>query len=248
MKAIVLAAGYATRLYPLTKKFPKPLLEVQGRTILDRLLQSMDRIAVIDEFIIVSNHKFFLQFNTWKNCCEKNRLYSKKITIIDDGSVDNEHRLGAVQDIVFALETCGIHDDIFVLAGDNVLDFELADFVSFQKTKGAVAIMRHREESLEKLKKTGVIEIDEHDKVLSMEEKPVFPKSHWAVPPFYIYPAAMLFEIKNGIASGCGTDAPGSFIAWYCKNHTVYAWQMSGRRYDVGNLESYKTVQKVLLK
>ena len=247
MKALILAAGYATRLYPLTENFPKPLLKVQQVSIIDRLLSSLEEISFIDEYIVVSNHKFFQHFVNWKNEAEQKKLYEKTITLLDDGSIDNEHRLGAVQDIEFAIEKCSINDDLFVLAGDNVLDFSLKPFAEYQQLKKTAVIMCHEEKNVEKLKKTGVVEIDDQNKVISMEEKPENPKSFWAVPPFYIYPKEELSWIKKGICEGCGTDAPGSFIAWYCNSRCVYAWPMPGKRYDVGDSKSYEAVQSAVL-
>ena len=247
MKSIILAAGYATRLYPLTQNFPKPLLKVQGVTILDRLLKELDAVPEITEHIIISNHKFISIFKDWKAECGKAAAYTKKITLLDDGSTDNEHRLGAVKDILFAVTSCHIQDDIFVLAGDNVLDFALAPFVRYYIEKNSTVIMRHEQNDITKLRKTGVIEIDADDTVLSMQEKPAEPKSHWAVPPFYIYPAAVLPELQKGIDAGCATDAPGDFIAWFCSTHTVHAWRMTGKRYDVGDVASYNAVQNVQL-
>jgi len=247
MKSIILAAGYATRLYPLTMNFPKPLLDVQGKTILDRLLTNLSAVPDITEHIIVSNHKFINHFEGWKKMCNKTGCYRGTVTVLDDGSTDNDNRLGAVKDIVFAVRERNIRDDILVLAGDNVLDFPLLPFVEYQKKKGAAAIMRHEEYDTARLQKTGVIEIGPDDLVLSMQEKPEHPKSRWAVPPFYIYPAGQLDEIPRGIEAGCFTDAPGDFTAWYCNTHPVYAWLMTGRRYDVGDLNSYTAVQKAKL-
>lgn len=175
MKCLVLAAGYATRLYPLTKNFPKPLLDVAGKTILDRLIDDLDTIDSIDEFIIVSNHKFIDIFEEWKLKCS----CSKQITLLDDGSVCNEDRLGAVKDIAFAIEKLGVNDDLMVIAGDNLLDFSFRGFYEFFTQKNKTCIMRHYEPEVEKLRKTGVAVIDDADKVLKMQEKPHNPASNW---------------------------------------------------------------------
>ncbi|MBO5100133.1 MAG: nucleotidyltransferase family protein [Treponema sp.] len=234
MKSIILAAGYATRLYPLTENFPKPLLKIGEKSILDRLIDDIDKLDEIDEHIVISNHKFFNHFNQWKN----NRVFNKKITILDDGSNSNDNRLGAVKDISFALNTLNIENDILVLAGDNVLDFSLREFVEYQKKHNSSCIMRHLENDLKKLQKTGVATIDENEKVILMEEKPKNPKSNWAIPPFYIYKKSDLIFIRD-LPSDCNTDAPGDFISWFCKKNTVYAWEMSGNRFDIGDLDSY---------
>lgn len=247
MKSIILAAGYATRLYPLTENFPKSLLDVGGKTILDRLIDDIDSFEEITSHIIVSNHKFFHFFDEWK----RGKKSKHKIEVIDDGSTENENRLGAVKDILFALEKCKVDEDILVLAGDNILDFSLRNFVDFFTSKNASCIMRHFEADVKKLQRTGVATVDENDKVLKMQEKPKNPESHWAVPPFYLYKASDLPFIKQACVpdengkTQCGTDAPGDFIAWFCKNHTVYAWKMSGRRHDIGNLESLEEARRI---
>lgn len=238
MKCLVLAAGYATRLYPLTENFPKPLLKIKEKSILDWLLQDVDTNIDIEEYIIVSNHKFVKHFETWKRTCG----LKHPVQIVDDGSTDNENRLGAVKDILYAIEQLHIDDDLMVLAGDNVLDFSLRNFVTFFKQKKATCVMRYYEQSKERLQRTGVAQIDETERIITMEEKPQEPKSNWAVPPFYIYKREDLQIIRRGIEEGCDTDAPGSFIAWLCQKCNVFAFEMPGKRYDIGNMESYTMV------
>lgn len=238
MKCLILAAGYATRLYPLTENFPKPLLEVKGKTILDWLVDDIDRLNVIDEYVVISNHKFAHHFESWAEKKEQ------KITVVDDNTTTNETRLGAVCDIQFAIEKLHLDDDMLVIAGDNLLNFSLTEFVKYAIDKNASCIMRYYEPSFEKLLKCGVVEIDENDKILSMTEKSPTPKTNWCCPPFYFYKKADAKLVKSGIDSGCGTDAPGSFIAWLSTVTAVYAMEMPGRRYDIGNLESYEKVKE----
>ena len=241
MKCLILAAGYATRLYPLTENFPKPLLKVKEKTILDWLIEDIDTLKIVDEFVVVSNSKFVRFFNEWAKQKEQ------KITVLDDGTSTNENRLGAVKDIQFAIEVLRIEEDCLVIAGDNLLSFSLTKFISYAKNKKASCIMRYFEPSELKLKKSGVAEIDEKDKVIRLTEKPLEPKSNWACPPFYYYTKKDVKLVKKGIESGCGVDAPGSFISWLCSQTEVYAMEMPGRRYDIGNLESYEKVQKEYL-
>ncbi len=238
MKCLILAAGYATRLYPLTENFPKPLLEVGGKPILDHLIDDIDTMGEIDEYIVISNHKFAHHFTAWA------KDKAQKITVCDDGTESNETRLGAVRDIQFAIDTLHLDDDLLVIAGDNLLDFSLTAFVSYAKQKNASCILRYHEPSEARLHKCGVVEIDGDDRILSMEEKPAAPKSHWCCPPFYFYTRADASLVKKGIEAGCGVDAPGSFMAWLCTKTTVYAMEMPGNRYDIGNLESYRAVQE----
>ena len=243
MKCLILAAGYATRLYPLTENFPKPLLKVGEKTILDWLIDDIDKAGVVDEYVVISNHKFAPIFGEWAG-----RLVSlsnhRPVTVLDDGTSTNETRLGAVRDIQFAIDELGLDDDLLVIAGDNLLDFSLVRFIEYAKGKGTSCIMRYFEPSEEKLHKTGVATVDENDLILEMEEKPAHPKSHWCCPPFYYYRRSDVSLVKVGIDSGCGVDAPGSFIAWLSAQTPVHAWEMPGKRYDIGNLASYEEVQR----
>lgn len=238
MKCLILAAGYATRLYPLTENFPKPLLKVGEKTILDWLIDDIDTLGFVDEYVVISNHKFAHHFDDWAK--EK----TQKITVVDDGTESNETRLGAVKDIQFAVDKLGLDDEMLVIAGDNVLDFSLTKFISYAREKGTSCIMRYYEESEAKLKKCGVVKVDTDDSVLDMAEKPEQPASHWCCPPFYFYTREDAKLVEQGIAAGCGTDAPGSYVAWLCKQTKVHAMEMPGSRYDIGNLESYEKVQK----
>lgn len=236
MKCLILAAGYATRLYPLTENFPKPLLEVKGKTILDWLIEDIDTLGVIEEYVVISNHKFAHHFHDWAAQKEQ------KITVVDDGTVSNETRLGAVKDIQFAMDSVNIREDVLIMAGDNLLDFSLTAFIRYAVEKKTSCIMRYFEPSRQRLMKSGVVTLDEHDRVLSMAEKPSEPESSWCVPAFYYYTAEDAARIPEGIAAGCGTDAPGSYVAWLCKRSPVYAMEMPGSRYDIGNLEGYRKI------
>lgn len=238
MKCLILAAGYATRLYPLTENFPKPLLEVKGKTILDWLIDDIDTLGAVDEYVVISNHKFAHHFDKW--AAEK----TQKVTVVDDGTSTNETRLGAVKDIQYAIDKLGLDDDMLVIAGDNLLDFSLTEFIKYAKAKNSSCIMRYYEANEQKLLKCGVVTIDENDKILEMTEKSPTPATHWCTPPFYFYTKEDAKLVQAGIDAGCGVDAPGSYIAWLCKQTDVHAMEMPGKRYDIGNLESYEKVQK----
>jgi glucose-1-phosphate thymidylyltransferase len=238
MKCLILAAGYATRLYPLTENFPKPLLKVGQKTILDWLVDDIDTAGAVDEFVVISNHKFAHHFESWAAAKQQ------KITVVDDGTDSNETRLGAVKDIQFAIEKLDLNADMLVIAGDNVLDFSLTKFIAYAVEKGTSCIMRYYEPEKRKLSKSGVVTIDEDERVLEMAEKPEKPATHWCCPPFYYYTAQDAKLVCQGIESGCGTDAPGSYIAWLCTKTMIHAMEMPGKRYDIGNLESYDKVQK----
>ena len=257
MKNIVIAAGYATRLGELTKNFPKPLLKIGDNTILGRMLDDIDRIPEIDEHIIITNHKFAPIFAQWakeqwsKDEGQKtkaaldlipqtaDRRWQKPITIVDDGTETNETRLGAVCDLLYAMDKLHIDDDLLVVAADNLLFFSFQEFVNFARAKGTSCIMCHEQPSIEKLQRTGVVELDANNKVLGMEEKPQVPKSHWAVPPFYIYLKKDLDLVRHSVENGCGKDAPGNLAHYMVEHTTMHAWPMSAGRFDIGSLDTY---------
>lgn len=238
MKCLILAAGYATRLYPLTENFPKPLLKVGDKSILDWLVDDIDSLGLVDEYVVISNHKYAGHFEKWAEA------KSQKITVVDDGTESNETRLGAVRDIQFAIEALNLDDDMLVIAGDNVLDFSLTKFIEYARRKNTSCVMRYYESDEKRLKKSGVARVDENDRILLFEEKPEHPRANWCTPPFYFYTREDARLVKTGIEAGCGVDAPGSYIAWLCTQTPVHSMEMPGKRYDIGNLESYQRVQE----
>lgn len=238
MKCLILAAGYATRLYPLTENFPKPLLQVGDKTILDWLIDDIDGAGTVDEYVVISNHKFASHFQEWA------ATKRQKVIVVDDGTSTNETRLGAVRDIQFAIEQLGLDDNMLVIAGDNLLDFSLQSFMRYAQGKQTSCIMRFYEQDAQKLLKCGVVTVDDNDRILRMTEKSPNPETHWVTPPFYYYTKADARLVRTGIECGCGVDAPGSYIAWLCTRTPVHAMEMPGRRYDIGNLQSYRQVQQ----
>ena len=240
MICVLLAAGYATRMYPLTLIFPKPLLEIKGKTILDWMVDDLATGGKISRYVVISNHKYLPHFEKW---VALKRSQGFAMDLLDDGSTDNDNRLGAVKDIEFAISSLGLSDDLLVLAGDNVMDFSFNSFVDYYYEKQTTCIMRYRVPGLKGPCKFGVATVDENGKVLNMVEKPQIPESEWAVPPFYIYKESDLGLFGLGIKSGCKTDAPGSFIEWLCKQTTVHAYEMPGQRFDVGSIEGYEKIK-----
>lgn len=246
MVNIIIAAGYATRLGALTANFPKPLLKIGGSTILGRMLDDIDRIPEITEHIIISNHKFAHIFEDWA----KEQTYTKPVTIVDDGTSTNDTRLGAVCDLLFAIDKLKIDDDMLVVAADNILQFTFRDFVNYAYEKGSSCIMCHEQPIIEKLQRTGVVVLDDENRVVNMEEKPQEPKSHWAVPPFYIYMRKDMELVKHSVENGCGKDAPGNLAHYLCDHTPMHAWPMvaanpeSGLkgaelRFDIGSPDTY---------
>ena len=238
MQCLILAAGYATRLYPLTENFPKPLLEVQDKPILDWLIDDLETTGEVTGYIVVSNHRFKPHFDAWA------AARPQRIEVVDDGTSTNETRLGAVRDIQFAIDALHLDDDLLVMAGDNLLDFSLAHFVNYALAKRTSCVMRYYEHDEKRLLKTGVLTIDENDRILAMTEKSPKPATHWACPAFYYYRREEVARVGEAIADGCAVDAPGSLVAWLCGRTAIHAMEMPGRRYDIGNLASYQEVQQ----
>ena len=254
MKNIVIAAGYATRLGELTKNFPKPLLKIGDNTILGRMLDDIDKIPEIDEHIIITNHKFAHIFEEALCHPEPPSVIPSPPSVIPsppsvipsvvEGSLPlGKSSLGksSLGKSSLLREDLGGSDgsDLLVVAADNLLFFSFQEFVDFAKAKGTSCIMCHEQPSIEKLQRTGVVELDADMRVLGMEEKPQVPKSHWAVPPFYIYLKQDLDLVRHAVENGCGKDAPGNLAHYMVEHTTMHAWLMSAGRFDIGSLDTY---------
>ena len=238
MKAIVLSAGYATRLYPLTKDTPKGLLPIGEKSILDFIVDEIETIKEIDEIFIISNHKFYINFYDWS----KTRETHLKITVLDDNTTDDTNKLGAIGDIWFTIENGNISDDLLIVAGDNFMTFKMNDYIDFYKKVDADTILVKEMNELKELQRMGNAILDENDKVIEMEEKPQVPKSNCAVFASYIYKKETLPLIKQYLDEGNNPDAPGFFPSWLHKIKPVYAYKFIGECYDIGTHESYADV------
>ena len=241
MKAIILAAGYATRLYPLTKDKAKALLPLGEQPIINYIVDQIEEIEEIDTTYVISNTKFYQQFVDWAESTN----YTKEIKIVDDGTDSDETKLGAIGDLQYLVETENVDDDIMVIAGDNYFTYSLKDFYNFFKEKGdsiAVAVMDDRED----LKRMGVAVVDEDSKVIGLEEKPQNPMSNIAVYATYIYQKETLPLLKKYLDEGNNPDAPGFFPTWLYKQKDVYAYMFDGESYDIGLPSSYKEVNEIV--
>lgn len=243
MKCIFLCAGYATRLFPLTENFPKALLKVGGKPILDYTLEKVNKIDEIDEIYLVTNAKYTPHFKNWAK--EKNNI--KPITVFNDGTTNNDDRLGAIGDIEFTIENANIDDDIMVLATDNLFDFELKDFVEFYKKKNAPCVCV-RDEEYETLKRLGVAELDDDMKIIGFEEKPAEPKSKYGVYAEYIYPRELLPEVKKYLSEGNSCDAPGNLVVYMYKKTPTYAYAFEGECFDIGTHDALRMVNEIYSK
>lgn len=240
MKAIILAAGYATRLYPLTENMPKALLKVGSKSILDRILENLTGIEAVDEIHIVSNAKFYQSFVDWKN----ESHYRLPVFVHNDGTTGNDNRLGALGDLKFVLDQAGISDDIIVLAGDNLMDFALRDFYDFYKAVDSCALCA-REVKPHEASSLGIIQLGQAGQIIDFEEKPKKPKSNIAAFAIYIYKKETLKLLDEYLAAGNNPDAPGNFPAWLFKREPVYAYLFDGTCYDIGTHDAYKEVQEL---
>jgi glucose-1-phosphate thymidylyltransferase len=236
VKAVVLAAGYATRLRPLTDSIPKPLLPLAGRPMLEYLLGRIEAVEDVDGIYIVTNARFAGDFGRWASQ-RSGRLH---MAVLNDGTTSNEDRLGAIGDIRFAIEEADLAgEELLVVAGDNLIEYSLEDFVRFWQGKGngAAAIAVHRIADPELIKQYGVAELDADDRVVSLEEKPTEPKSDLAATAAYIYRPEHLALIEPYLEEGNPPDAPGHFVVWLYTRAPVYGYRFEGAWMDIGDPE-----------
>jgi glucose-1-phosphate thymidylyltransferase len=228
MNVLILAAGYATRLRPLTNSTPKMLLPLAERPMLDYLLDRIREIDEIDEIHLVTNAQFASAFRDWA---------PGDVTVHDDRTTSNEDRLGAIGDVAFAIEQAGLAGaDLFVVAGDNLIGYSLRDFVDFWRAKGGSALALHEISDPELLKNYGVVELDEHDRVVGFQEKPTKPRSNLAATAAYLYRAEDAELLPRYLEEGNPPDAPGNFVVWLHTRAPVHGYRTSGDWHDIGDL------------
>jgi glucose-1-phosphate thymidylyltransferase len=228
VKAVILAAGYATRLRPLTDSIPKMLLPLAGRPMLDYLLDRIRDMDEIEEMHLVTNAQFAPAFSQWA---------PTDVIVHDDGTTSNEDRLGAIGDLAFAIERGGLaREDLFVVAGDNLIGYPLPGFVEFWRRKGGSAIALHEISEQELLPNYGVVELNGDDRVVGFEEKPAKPRSNLAATASYLYRGSDLELLQGYLEEGNPIDAPGNFVAWLHSRAPVHGFRFSGEWYDIGDL------------
>lgn len=238
MIALILAAGYATRLYPLTLNMPKALLPIDNKPIIDYIVEQIETIDEVKEIVVISNHRFAPNFFEWA----ENGLFKKNLSVIDDGTTSEETRRGAIGDILFAIEEKKIDDEILVVAGDNFFTYSLKDYYDFYREKDRDCVCVKKFDNRELLKQFGVAVLDENGRVLEIEEKPAKPKSDTAVYATYMYKKDTVPLFRTYIEEGNKPDAPGYFLEWLYKRKDVYAYAFDGECYDIGTPESYRSV------
>lgn len=247
MKGIILVAGYATRLYPLTLNTPKALLPIGNKAIIDYILDEMDTIPEMEEIYVTTNAKFYEHFKVWADEKNKNRQKSQ-IVVINDGTLTEDTRLGGVGDILYTVEKEKIDDDLMVIAGDNFFTYSLRGVYDFYKEKNNNCVCVKASDDPEFLKTVGICELDSDNKIISMEEKPEHPKTNLVVYATYIYTKNTLPLLSRYKEEDNIMDAPGHFAKWVSVNDSLYAYCFDGECYDVGTPASYAEVQKVYAK
>ncbi len=236
MKALILAAGYATRLYPLTKDRPKPLLSIAGKPILEYIMEQLERVEEIDAIYLVTNQKFILNFQNWL----ANFQMQKRVKILNDGSTCDDDRLGAIGDIRFVLEKEKLDNDLLIIAGDNLFQFDLSRFIKSFEKKKALGIALYDIRDKERARNYGVVTVDENQRIVKFEEKPSRPSSTLIATCLYFVPKEDLPSINKYLEEERRRDAPGFYIQWLAKREEVYGFIFKEKWYDIGSLESLK--------
>lgn len=244
MKVIILAAGYATRLYPLTLNQPKPLLTVAGKPMIEHVLDHLTPIEGIDRIYIVTNAKFAQHFQQWADGYHT-AATGRELTIINDGSTDDSNKLGAIGDLHLVLTREEINDDIIVAAGDNLFSQSLEAFGEFCRQKKAPVVAVYDVGDLEETKKYNAISIDESGRITFFEEKSPQPKSNLTGIALYYYPQSSLSLIKQYVAEGNNPDQPGRLVQWMYQRTPFYTWRVNGIWYDIGSKETLAEANRI---
>lgn len=234
MKGLILAAGYGTRLYPLTLDRPKPLVKVGGKTILERLLRKLESLQTCDEVYIVTNDKFYGMIARWV----RDRSFSFELKVINDMTTSNEDRLGAIGDINLVLGKEKPEDDVLIVAGDNLFEFDISDFVSKVSTVDKFGVALYDVKDGKLAQKYGIVSLDEKSHILDFQEKPLSPKSTLASTGIYFFPKAKLLMLDDYMQTGLAKDAPGNFVKWLSENEKVYGYVFDQGWYDIGDKNS----------
>lgn len=239
MKALILAAGYGTRLYPLTRDKPKPLLSVAGQPMIEHILRKIENIKEIDRIYVVTNEKFAGHFRDWKDTYTG----EKEIKIINDATTSEVDKRGAIGDMQIVIEEEGLNDDLLVVAGDNLFEFNLEGFVNFFREKGT-SVGLYDFQDRETVKRYSIVEMNENKRILHFQEKPSQPRTTLIAICLYLFPREKLNLISEYLKSGNDPDAPGFYIAWLQKREPVYGFVFKGKWYDIGDLKCYEEANK----
>lgn len=241
MKALILAAGYGTRLYPLTLNRPKPLLIVKGKPVIEYIIGHIEKIDAVDKIYIVTNQKFFNDFEDWLSGFKA----EKPIEILNDLTTSNRNRLGATGDMEFAVKNRDIQDNLLIIGGDNLFSTDLNDFVNFGFSKAPfTSVGLFDAKDLNLAKKYGVVELDKNSKVIGLEEKPKAPRSTLVAKCIYFLTKERLGMLSEYLSSGEAKDAPGYFFEWLHKRDSIYGFIFTDSWFDIGDTKLYEKAQK----
>jgi len=239
MDALILGAGYATRLYPLTKDRPKPLLPVGGVAIIERICRQLAEAPELDTIHIVTNHTFVGPYEKWLQDYGRRRVPPPLLALHDDGTTTPENRLGAIGDLRFVLERAKLDTDLLVIAGDNLIDADLGDFVQTGRAKGATVGVKDFHDPA-KATLYGVVEMSPDSRIVGFEEKPPRPKSSRVAVGLYYLPRKTLPLVQRYLEEGHSKDAPGYYLQWLVTQVPAYGHALPGEWYDIGDLDSYR--------
>ena len=240
MKALILAAGYATRLYPLTISKPKPLLPIKDKPIINYTMEQLEKIPEVDEVYVVTNNRFYKNFKTWASTY----IGEKKITVINDKTLTNEERLGAIGDIELVIKETTINNDLIIVAGDNLFAFSLLDFIAFSKKYApSCSVALHDINSLDEAKRFGIVTVDKVNKILQFVEKPVKPASTLVAICVYYFPKEKLSMVSEYLKQSKHSDAPGNYISWLVGKEDVYGFTFNEEWYDIGDKYTYESIK-----
>lgn len=237
MKVLILAAGYAVRLHPLTKSRPKPLLPVKGTPIINYIVKKIEPINDVDKIYVVTNQKFYDHFIQWK----ENYKFKKDIEIVNDNTQEDQTKLGAIGDMDFVIRNKNINEDLLIVAGDNLFNFNLVDFVKSAygvRPAASLGVYDVKEEELARL--YGIVTLNDQSQIIDFQEKPAEPKSTLAAVGIYFISADLIGLISKYLGEGNTSDQPGYFINWLVKVDKVYGFSLPGEWFDIGSIESYQ--------
>jgi len=243
MKLLILAAGYATRLYPLTKNTAKPLLKVAGRPMIEHVLATTEGIRNLDGIFIVTNEKFSRDFEAWAVAYRQTRPQCPPITVVNDHSTDDSNKLGAIGDIKLVIDSQKVADDLLIIGGDNLFKSPLAELAKFAGKRGTTLGV-YDIGNLEEMKKYGSVSVDAGGRITEFVEKPPQPKTTLAAMCLYYYPRAVLPLIDQYVKEGNNPDQPGRLVAWLYPRQPVYAHEIRGQWLDIGSFETLEQANR----
>ncbi|MFA5410414.1 MAG: nucleotidyltransferase family protein [Candidatus Omnitrophota bacterium] len=243
MKALILAAGYATRLYPLTEDYPKPLLKVGAKPIIDYIVDKLEKLAGIDEIIVVTNSRFISHFRAW----QRGLKLKKPLSLVDDLTKSLKDKRGAIGDMDFAIAKKGIRDDLLIIGGDNIFDGDLENFLLFARNnKPNPVIGAYKIKDKKETKKYGVLGLDKKKRIIDFQEKPDKAKSRLIAMCLYYFPKEKLHLIRGYLSAARGKrDATGFYIDWLRKRVPVYGYEFKGHWFDIGDSKFYKAAKNI---